>query len=435
MAAARPSPTGNLLRKSRLFSLPPTLSPPAEPATSHVVQNSATATRPYPLHAAIATPPSSLAKGDWGLKRPLPSKATSKSSVSPTVRINHLDTFEHVTDFESANDHVTTLKKWQEISMPMSSVIDTGVSTANGGGRHESVLESYNDNTHDSPALQDPNEPNRKRFRFRGPWLAGQTGGEFEKFVKTVRSQKPEFLKMVRRHIAAKKLADKNRESRHQGEELSEPQDTPELSDAEFDQEIRKLRGNKSALGALINKFLDLAPAPAMPNSYAGKRNWGTGPSNVSSIEYAQLGPPSTHPTAGLSYLRTLAHMHNHPVDGPQLHRSPVPARILRVKSRLRGTSIRAMIGVGGFVIEDSRSFTVQDFQASRPGEAISPDIPGGPKLWVRLGRAKINADGKVRLRIFGASTHKKELGSRKGTNQPIPERARGAERDVFRLD
>src|SRR5690348_438613 len=110
--AARVSPTANLLRKSRLFSLPPSLSPPAPTATSSRVSESETATLPYPIRAAIETPSSSLANGDWGLKRPLPSKSTTGSSSTPVVRVNKLDTFEHITDFESAADHTVTLKKW-----------------------------------------------------------------------------------------------------------------------------------------------------------------------------------------------------------------------------------------------------------------------------------------------------------------------------------
>src|SRR5947207_4919817 len=109
--AARVSPAANLLRKSRLFALPPSLSPPVQPPTSSQVSESDTATLPYPIRAAIETPRSSLARGDWGLKRPLPSKSTTTSSSSPVVRVNYLDTFEHITDFESAADHTVTLEK------------------------------------------------------------------------------------------------------------------------------------------------------------------------------------------------------------------------------------------------------------------------------------------------------------------------------------
>ena len=115
------SPTARLLRKSRLFSLPPPLPAPevgSEHLAAGMTRGSDTATLPYPIRQAIATKPSSLGRGDWGVKRPLPLKSTTASS-NPTLRIMAVDTIEHITDFESAADHVRTGEKWQEMRVPM----------------------------------------------------------------------------------------------------------------------------------------------------------------------------------------------------------------------------------------------------------------------------------------------------------------------------
>src|SRR5947207_14955187 len=129
------------------------------------------------MRPAIETPRSSVARGDWGLKRPLPSKSTTTSSSSPVVRVNNLDTFEHITDFESAADHTVTLEKWQELSFPISLTKPPGISVRQGGGHHQSVFESASDNSHESTSLESPNP---QRQRFKGPWLAGKTEMQFE---------------------------------------------------------------------------------------------------------------------------------------------------------------------------------------------------------------------------------------------------------------
>jgi len=115
------SPTANLLRNSRLFSLPnPLPRPPvSETYGAGISKASDTATLPYPTHQAIATTKSSLARGDWGLKRPIPSRSHLVQVSDPVLRVTQLDTIEHVTDFESAADHVRTRQKWEEMGVPM----------------------------------------------------------------------------------------------------------------------------------------------------------------------------------------------------------------------------------------------------------------------------------------------------------------------------
>ncbi|KAF1830230.1 hypothetical protein BDW02DRAFT_573221 [Decorospora gaudefroyi] len=115
------SPTANLLRNSRLFSLPTPLPRPpvAETYGAGMIKASDTATLPYPTHQAIVTTKASLARGDWGLKRPLPSRSHLVQVSEPVLRVTHLDTIEHITDFDSAADHVRTRQKWEEMGVPM----------------------------------------------------------------------------------------------------------------------------------------------------------------------------------------------------------------------------------------------------------------------------------------------------------------------------
>ncbi|PGH13670.1 hypothetical protein AJ79_03519 [Helicocarpus griseus UAMH5409] len=422
--AARLSPTSNLLRKSRLFALPPTLSPPAQPASSSQISESDTATLPYPIRAAIATPDSSLLRGDWGLKRSLPAKSTIEKSSTPVVRINALDTYEHVTDFESAGDHTKTLAKWQELSLPISVPKTTGVPMNFGGGKHESVFESNIDNTHKSSEAQ---SADAKRFRFGGPWLAGQTDIEFDRYLASVRRRKPEFMKKLRQLVTEEKFATARRTARDEGKSLDDLQEPQTISDEEFGTALRRLRANPKALGPIISKFLDLPPPPQMPNQRIHLDSWSGAPSVAASTEYGRRGPPKTHPSAGLSYLRTGAQIDNHPVAGPQEEPRPVLARILRPKRRQWGNSYKAVIGVGGIVTEDINAHAYKETEGPEGITNFDPDVPGGAKYWVHPVRASVTSQGKINLSISRSSEKSRALYAEMPgpEEEPLPEHVR----------
>ncbi|KAK2846402.1 hypothetical protein FQN49_005758 [Arthroderma sp. PD_2] len=415
--AARISPATNLLRKSRLFALPASLSPPKPTPTSNHIFHSDSATLPYPTGATIATPPSSLARGDWGLKRPLPAKSTSNRSSNPLVRINRLDTYEHITDFHSANDHALTLQKYQELSLPISSTAYSS-SALVGSGRHTSVFESSHDNITIS---QDQSSGKKLRYRFNGPWLAGMTEIEFQKYLKKVRKQRPEFLQRLREVITENKALQRRRRLMDEGKSFEDSDIPTKMSDAEFETALLALRADPAALGPEINKFLDLATPPKVPDRRIHLRNWVGGPSDVASPQYARDGPPITHPSAGLSYLRTRSHIDNHPVAGPQQHPRPVQARLLRTRGRGRGASSKSIVGVAGFVTDDIGPSAARDFDSQRGQAQFDPDIPGGAKYWVKVERAMVDAHGKVILRVDGASSSAKALQGVQEVAKPLP--------------
>jgi hypothetical protein len=434
MSGARLSPTANLLRRSRLFALPQALQPPPQPATSNRIADSNTATLPFPIRASIETQPSSLARGDWGLKRPLPAKSTTRSSSSPIVRVNNVDTFEHITDFESAADHTFTLQKFQELSLPISLPRKRdSASTSFGHGRHESVFESTHDNTHQTIGLDQ--NPNARRYRFKGPWLAGQTDAEFEDYMQKLRSQKPELMHKLKDHLQAKKVAQRRRYAMDAGEDLKKAMEDVEIDEEEFKDYLRALRSNPGTLGPIMFELLDLAPPPRIPSDRLGRRDFEASASNVSSVAYADEGPPKTHPSAGLSYLRTLSHMDNHPVFGPQEHHRPVQARILRSKRPSRGNRLNALAGVGGIVTEDINPHAFKEDNAPEGITHFNPDIPGGAKYWVRTVRTSIDSSGKIMLATDRASDSLKAAHGAVDYKKPLPEVVQGVNRTVAPLD
>ena len=417
MATARLSPAASLLRQSRLFGLPPSLKPPAEDVSSQPEGRSDTATLPYPIRAAIETPLNSLNRGDWGLKRPLPLKSTTKTGT-PHIRIQGgIDTREHIADFESAADHTLTLRKWQELHLPVSKP------TTSSSRYHEigkNVFDPSFDNTANtaSPAPHshlpngsldterepDPPKPPSappKRWKHQGPWLAGMTGMKFEAYLQSqVRSRKDVFRKKVKAHLIADRTEKHRRQAMDEGEGLGSTSPEVEVTESEITDHLRLLRSKPEIFGPMIAEFLDLPEGPSSERSWMHdsvfpyRRNTNAAP------VYADVGPPRTHPSAGLSYLKVgpAIYARNDPIYGPQTTHPPVQARVL--KTRRSVGNITATIGVAGVVADDTDPST----RSSGMYTPFRPH-PGGRKGLVKLKSASINSNGTINLNVASNSS------------------------------
>lgn len=401
MSSKSLSPTASLLRSSRLFSLPPPLPRPSHESLTSAgfTRFSETATLPHPTHQALATPQSSLSRGDWGLKRPLPLRSTTKTST-PTFRIDAIDTLEHITEYESAADQTLTLQKWQSMNIPISAEVERkGVVRK----AYKSVFERHLDNT----ALPTEGNPTRaERWKYNGPWVAGKTEGEFQAYLKKIRRRKGEFREYLREYVRAQHTADRKREYQAEGRDLAELEKNPvEVDDRLLDDEIKRIRGDPtlgSTLSTVIRDFLDLPALPTrMPSSSSSFSN-----STYSRLQEetarmlakAESGPPKTHPSAGLSYLRTASYVQNHPILGPQAERTPVQARILSPKN-LGQSPAQGKLGVGGVVADTSQDSTFDDKNV--PGLSyLDIDTEGGGKVWVSPLNATVDAKGRINLRV-----------------------------------
>lgn len=412
MAGARLSPTAHLLRTSRLFSLPSPLPQPVENFNVTTKYGSDTATLPYPRRAAIETTQSSLPKGDWGLKRALPLKSTTKTTT-PLIRIGDVDSIYHITDFDSAADHTQTLRKWQEIGMPISMPSNLPRRATKPGyrGDFQSVFESNIDNTNEAAG-----ELDAQRWKFKGPWLAGQTEGDFQKYVlKTVKKRKLDFREFLRECLSEKTAARQRRDSIEQGQDINHDQIV--VSDKSLKVYIQHLRQDPKTLHRLIENFLDLPRIlnSAIQDPYESAYQQRTSYRNVSDAhKLYEDGPPSTHPSAGLSYLRTNPHIQNHPVIGPQQYQQPVQARVLvpQTITSQRRKQAHAVLGVGGVAaIDDPRAFFKSGISPGVP--TFDPDVPGGAKVWVNIDRAVIDRRGRIRTQT--SRTHHHALAIFKG--------------------
>ena len=392
MSTRRLSPTANLLRTSRLFSLPPPLPKPSAGLSANSNSDTDTSTLPYPIHAAIETPESALGRGDWGLKRPLPLKSTTRIS-SPHINIANVDSIDHITDFGSAADHTRTLEKWQEM----------GLSISRYGQNKTEALQSVFEPSYDNTEHNISN-PEQERWKFSGPWLGDQSHGEFSEYVqRKIKARRSEFREYMRKILSREMLAAQRRQLIENGLEGSLSSSSPsrgsskasiKVSDEDLDVFIRRLRRKPEGLNQYVTAFLDL-PHDLRPQKATAEYK-----------EIGDIGPPSTHPSAGLGYLRSHSYTANHPLYGPQENKSPVQARVLLPQKDCREfTRPFAIFGIGGFVSGDSKaSFT-------RNGEedaivAFNPDIPGGGKAWVQLRKATVSPQGRIQIGTQRAETN-----------------------------
>ncbi|KAG8531557.1 uncharacterized protein KY384_003187 [Bacidia gigantensis] len=379
MSVRRLSPTANLLRTSRLFALPPPLPRPVSELTG-TVPDSDTATLPYPTHAAIETSDSAFQKGEWGLKRSLPLKATTRSSTRH-IQIENVDSLDHITDFGSTSAYTKTLEKWQEM--------DLSLSKAGRNTREppRSVFESDYDTTDVRKRTLD-----EERWKFEGPWLKGQTLGEFTGFVeKSVKRRRSEFRRFLRKECARKKLNYLRIKQIEQGAGEGDFKSPDPVSDDELEYFIGQLRRAPSELFRYVQDFLDLPREPPQK-------------ATISHLDISDTGPPLTHPSAGLSYLRSHSHTFNHPQYGPQEHKPPFEARVLASGIDARGYKQHySVFGIGGVT---AQHFTDNLFANRKAAEAApDPDIKGGSKTWLQVNKAGVDPQGRIELGIKKAET------------------------------
>lgn len=465
------SPTANLLRNSRLFSLPNPLPRPqvGDAFAGGTTKASETATLPYPTHQAIATTPKSLSRGDWGLKRPLPSRSRLVQTSSPVVKVKQLDTIEHITDFDSAAGHVRTRQKFEELSIPMlrgmaamRDQIATGTSAAGAfepwsdvtsyevdhgldeaGKLLEAIKESAKKNVDKKKASpsdyvwtpylppQDDEQArvsrhNARRWKHDGPWVPGMSADEFTRYItKELSSRKKEFNQYLRHYVKteiykAQANADKSKDLPDNEAELElhlQKQESEDylaekhkkwstISEDQITAHLKKLRSEaainplqSTLVQRLIVPFLRIPSIKLKDLTYSQEAN----PGELTKYRFDDdVAPLSTHPSAGLGYLRTNAYLSNHPVLGPQSERAPVRARV--IESRIASREKSAKLGVAGFVTVDDRQGISEKYTqhqlARDPAYEIDIHTPGGAKLHVLPRYASVTNDGRIHIKL-----------------------------------
>jgi hypothetical protein len=361
------------------------------------------------------------------LKRPLPLRSTTKTST-PLLRVESVDTIEHITEYGSAADHSLTLQKWQEMNMPLSTPVvknQSGGYTLSVRKDRRGVFEEDFDALSDGASSSSKDET---RWKFQGPWLAGLTDGEFNEFIRnTIRSRKSEFQAFLRETKALEDTKAAQLKATEEGRDSPQPIKAGDITAEQLRMYMKELRQDRGALFRLIRLFLDLPPTPSpkgllrhtIDDMFPKGPDTESKPNKIYSEEflpksnspYAETGPPKTHPSAGLSYLRTNQYIYNHPIYGPQEHPPPIEGRIVVPKNTSVG-SFAPKLGIAGIVTDSplTESFNTSDSSRHRYGKIrtrahpgllnVEPDKYGGSKVYLRPKIASIDSSGRIDLKV-----------------------------------
>lgn len=279
-----------------------------------------------------------------------------------------------------------------------------------------------------TPPPVDPIVHNTKRWKHDGPWLPGMGADDFITYLsKEISARKKEFqaylTEFVKTEIyTTRRLA----ASKNSSQQMPlDPQEADawlaaqekqwrNITHSEIQAGIKALRketANDPLASKLVRKlilpFLKL-PTIKFKHSIFSK---DASSRDVDAYHFDQeTAPLSTHPSAGLGYLRTKAYITNHPILGPQAQPAPITARVVQARRTATGASESyARLGVGGFVANDQFRGTEKydKFSGSRTHgtnakdvETIDIDTPGGKKILVHPLFASVSNDGRVHVKI-----------------------------------
>lgn len=234
-----------------------------------------------------------------------------------------------------------------------------------------------------------------KRWRYKGPWLAGLSNLEFESYLSKLDSA---TVKAFREYLKQKIIADRqkqhlNANSGARGEvyDIAE-EPSSEVSEEEISKHLQFLRHKPNDFGPEIAAFFDLARGPTFHSDDDSKEFSYPNDSTAASKDYEKFGPPRTHPSAGFSYLRSEQIAINHPTKGPMDLERPLPARIMKEGFTTNDANARKSIGVGGFIARLG--------QTGRMSDAEWRITPGGPKTSVTFYDAAVSNDGSLELGV-----------------------------------
>jgi len=299
-----------------------------------------------------------------------------------------------------------------------------------------SVFEDDIDTTADESRHED------NRWKFKGPWLASQTEGDFNTYVVTeVRKRKLEFQEYIRAACARALTVEARRSATEAGrsEEAPPAIEASDVTEEQLTTYTKTLRDERINLYKLVRSFLDLPPAStkhvidrfldAMGTSTRSQTFHGKDLAEPTS-PYADTGPPKTHPSAGLAYSRTSRYIYNHPVWGPQRSKPPVKARVVMPKGAATG-SFAPALGVGGFVTDVPSGSFNPDSVGMKYKKTAKPVIPGvlniepekvgGSKVYVQPTHARVDPKGRVILSVEGADEDAVAVLEGNTDNIPVP--------------
>ena len=455
------SPTAKLFRSSKLFAMPPPLaSPEADILNLYTRAVTPKATQLYPTRQAIVTPPSSLHRGDWGLKRPLPDKI-QKQSTTPAVRVIAADTIEQITEYESAGDHTRTLAKLQELNL---AIVTNRTTVTSYVQKSVFDVDEAKDNT-GNPAKDDESRSiegvaSDMNNAIHSPVVGGQevtladmTEEEFDRYLlEKIDRERDEFVDFLRREINQRYSIIQKQKAREIGADMNQASKKmiPEEEFAAFLDTLHEERGSAIRLFPAILQYFKISPIFHKSDITRFKRANGNESfpddvtkSDVSLYEMLRLdkgqargrlsakiapylplaqrerlnveevldlykGAKATHdrhPSLGLSYNRSNAFIEMHPEMGPLSQHSPALARVLQPRITFSKSNRFSIVGLAGVVTRgpNRTSLAINDKNTNwttGQGNVLDIETPGGETMLVNVQTASVDKQGRLDLQL-----------------------------------
>ena len=160
--------------------------------------------------------------------------------------------------------------------------------------------------------------------------------------------------------------------------------------DQELDEYIHCLCDRDQTLQSSIATFLNL---PEVATD--GHRSMDSDGVDLNQ-GYAETGRPRTHPSAGLSCLRTGAILTNDPLRGPLEGSPPVEACVIRPMHSTSVQKITQFLSVASIISDNIMSAMGSKSKMS----PIDPDVHGGQKMWVRPTCVSVNLKGRIKVHV-----------------------------------
>ncbi|KAK6517198.1 hypothetical protein TWF506_007071 [Arthrobotrys conoides] len=324
MSSKSLGPTANLIRNSRLMAMPQPL--------AHTLADSQLFRAPYPTHQAITTPESSRARGDWGLKRSMPRKVESTY-----IKYNDIDTIEHMTKIESAHDTVMTLKKWQEMDIPLQ-LRDQ---------RARSFTSAfYFENTPSPESQSDSTQP---IWGYRKKFVQHMTPGQLKNFVnKKLVPRRKEFEAFANLWFSPPGLATDPSEpsSTH-----PEPETSFESSSSSSSPSPSKAAAIDASEPVVLPNFTIESLSPALKTARFDSTKAYNAVREFLQIPLREV-PMTIHPSAGMHYTLDTSYLENHPEYGPNRNREIQARLIHKLDSRIIDTYRKRTYYVIGGVVQ-----------------------------------------------------------------------------------
>jgi hypothetical protein len=216
---------------------------------------------------------------------------------------------------------------------------------------------------------------------------------EFDQYIHNLGQTEKDLLSSrIRRNLLRQRL-EAARDKGEMGEEITEQS----ITDQEVAEYMRRLRNNPTRFGPILAEMLDLPEGPSKP-SRDTRDPWEYGRITLATDAWTMRGPPKTHPSAGLSYLKSSAFANNHPTQGPQKYAAPVVARAVKTKNRAVGGN-DVNYGLAGFIVPNPGGDSMKSSDSFVPQK-------GGQKIPLRPSEAYVSEDGLLKMRTNRVSDH-----------------------------